>query len=220
MSLSLSNNEDIYDYVIKIVIIGDSSVGKTNILSRYHKDEFNIETRPTLGVAFATKLIINNNKKIRMQIWDTAGQEKYKSITNSYYINAKGAIVVYDLCKRETFLNLDKWVNDVRSLAGNDVSIIIAGNKCDKLTEREVSYDEGFKKSIKLKTQYIETSALENFNISNTFEDVVNAVYNNYIIHLEDDINDYDSENGDKSKSIIIDKINTNNKTVDNNCSC
>jgi small GTP-binding protein len=163
-------SEEYYDYVCKIVIVGESGVGKTNILSRFIKNEFNHNSLSTLGVEFGTKVNIQNGKKIRMQIWDTAGQERYRAITNSYYINAKGGLVVYDICYRASFDNVDRWVKELRNVAGSDVCIILIGNKCDKEDQREVSVEEGMNKAKDLDLiTHFETSALSNINIENTF---------------------------------------------------
>ena len=227
MSLSLTNNEDLYDHVVKIVLIGDSSVGKTNILSRYNKNEFISDSNPTLGVAFATKLLISNNKRIRLQIWDTAGQEKYKSITNSYYINAKGALIVYDITKKSSYINLERWVNDIRELAGKDVNLIIVGNKSDLSESREVEFEEAVKKAKLLKADYIETSAKDNININQTFEELVNSVYNNYLINIENQLPDYNSDEAERDNYFALKKIkdkkNKKNEEKENSnsgCSC
>ena len=100
-----------YNIIFKVVLIGDSAVGKTNILSRYIKDDFSIETKNTVGVEFGSKIIKYKENTIKIQIWDTAGQERYRSITNAYYKGAKAAMVVYDISKRSTFDNIDKWIS-------------------------------------------------------------------------------------------------------------
>ena len=108
-------SDEEYDIIFKVVLIGDSGVGKTNILSRYVRDEFSIETKSTVGVEFGSKIVKLNNINIKVQIWDTAGQERYKSITNAYYKGAKGAFVVYDISKKETFDNINKWIEELKN---------------------------------------------------------------------------------------------------------
>ncbi len=135
--------EEDYDMIFKVVLIGDSGVGKTNILSRYMKNEFNFDTKATVGVEFATKKFDIKNRKIKAQIWDTAGQERYKSITSSYYKGAKGAFVVYDITRKASFDTVDKWIVDLRNNIGQDVTIILVGNKCDLVEQRSVTFEEG-----------------------------------------------------------------------------
>jgi small GTP-binding protein len=141
------NNEDDYDMIFKVILIGDSGVGKSNMLSRYIKDEFSIDTKTTVGVEFGCKRIEINELKIKAQIWDTAGQERYKSITNAYYKGSKGAMIVYDITRRHTFDHVDRWLSELKANADSDVSIIIIGNKSDQEVEREVSKDEAVMKA-------------------------------------------------------------------------
>jgi len=104
-------NEEEYDYLFKIVLIGDSGVGKSNLLSRFAKNEFNLESKTTIGVEFQSKNFnLPNGQVAKTQIWDTAGQERYKAITNAYYRGALGALLIYDVTKTETFEHLEKWL--------------------------------------------------------------------------------------------------------------
>ncbi len=137
-----SKEEDYTDYVTKVVLIGESSVGKTNILTRFVKNEFDENSKSTLGVEFATKIIDIDGKKLRLQVWDTAGQERYKAITNSYYIHARGGFVVFDITKTSSFVSVDKWISELRNIAGDDISIILIGNKSDLSQNRAVSEEE------------------------------------------------------------------------------
>jgi small GTP-binding protein len=215
----MTSNDDLYDFVAKVVLIGDSSVGKTNILSRFIKNEFNNEVKPTLGVEFGTKIIVSNGKRIRIQIWDTAGQEKYQSITNSYYINSKGVLAVYDITRQSSFNNIDKWIKDVREVAGKDINIMIVGNKTDISEKREVSIEEATSKARRLDTKYIETSALNNNNIKESFQELVDMIYNNYlsIAALQD--SEEDEFSGDeKDDPIIISKDNNQSDKKEGCC--
>ena len=124
-------NEENFDILYKIVIIGDSGVGKSNILSRYVRDEFSIDTKATVGVEFGSKILTLNNQQIKIQIWDTAGQEKYKSVSSIYYKGAKGALLVYDISRKETFNNLNRWVNEIKNNSDENINILLIGNKCD-----------------------------------------------------------------------------------------
>lgn len=138
---SFTHSED-FDLLFKMIIIGDSGVGKTNILSRYTKNTFSSDFRSTVGVEFGAKKIEMHGLKIKNQIWDTAGQERYKSITNTYYKGAKGALVVYDIGQKESFINVRKWINELKMNGDKDVIIVLVGNKCD-IESREVSTEEG-----------------------------------------------------------------------------
>ena len=139
--------DDDYDMIFKLVLIGDSGVGKTNILARFIENKFNLESKATVGVEFGTKIFELNNTKIKTQIWDTAGQERYKSITGAYYKGAKGALLVFDLTRKETFDSIDRWVPDLRSKGDEKVEIILIGNKCDLKEKRQVSEEEALHKA-------------------------------------------------------------------------
>ena len=117
--------EEEYSLLFKIILIGDANVGKTNILSRYISDTFLETSKSTVGVELATKVEQYNNKKIKIQIWDTAGQERYKSITSTYYKGAKGAFIVYDITRKSTFDNIDKWIGDLKN--NGDIFLIDNG---------------------------------------------------------------------------------------------
>ena len=122
------SNED-YDTIFKIVIVGDSGVGKTNLITRYLKNDFKPETKATIGVEFSDKKYIYKNKTIKVQIWDTAGQERYRSLTSMYYKGAKGAIFVYDISSKNSFESIDKWLIEMKKTADENIKIILIGNK-------------------------------------------------------------------------------------------
>ena len=136
-----------YDLLFKLILIGDSSVGKSNILLKYLKGEFDKNSKATVGVEFGTKNIMINNKKIKIQIWDTAGQERYRSITSAYYKGAKGALIVYDITRKNTFDNIDKWISDLKLNGDKNICILIVGNKSDLNEQREVDEELGKKKA-------------------------------------------------------------------------
>ena len=159
-----------YDLLFKLILIGDSCVGKSNILLKYLKNQFNENSKTTIGVEFATKNIIINNKRIKIQIWDTAGQEKYCSITSAYYKGAKGALIVYDITRKNTFDNIDKWITDLKLNDDKNICIIILGNK------REINKNDGIKKAEMYKTAFLETSALNGDNISKAFDELIEQI--------------------------------------------
>lgn len=168
--------DDEYDKIFKVVLIGDSGVGKTNILSRYVRDEFSIETKMTVGVEFGSKLLKVDDKTIKIQIWDTAGQEKYKSITNAYYKGAKGAFVVYDISRKDSFTNVDRWIGELKANGDPEVSILLVGNKCDLEENRQVTQEQALKKSEQFGIAFCETSAMQAVNIEKAFSIMVEEI--------------------------------------------
>lgn len=135
------------DYSIKIVIVGDSGVGKSNILTRYVQNEFNMDSKATVGVELSTKTYKINDKYVKVHLWDTAGQERYKSITAAYYKGAKGAMIVYDITRSETFKNVDKWFNEIREYGEKNVVMMVIGNKSDLKNLRDVEETESLQKA-------------------------------------------------------------------------
>ena len=117
-----------YDMMFKILLLGDSGVGKSSLLLRYTKDQFMTDMRSTIGVEFGLKYVKIDNLQLKVQIWDTAGMERYKALTSAYYKGAKGVIVVYDICRKKTFENIDKWIDDFKSKADEDAVILLIGN--------------------------------------------------------------------------------------------
>ncbi len=130
------------DYLFKIILVGDVAVGKTNLITRYTTKAFSIESKPTLGVEFSNATLYKDGKSIRAQIWDTSGQEIYKSITKGYFKGAHGALVIYDIAKKKTFEHVAGWVNDIKDSADLNPAIMMIGNKCDLENLREVPRDE------------------------------------------------------------------------------
>ncbi len=135
-----SRRIDSYDYLFKIVLVGDSSVGKSNLLLRFTRDEFNSDSRSTIGVEFSTKVTALADGKIaKAQIWDTAGQERYRSITSAYYRGALGALLVYDMTSRSSFENVEIWLSELKTHADTGTKIILVGNKSDLQEQRAVT---------------------------------------------------------------------------------
>lgn len=126
-----------------VVLIGDSGVGKSNLLSRFTRNEFNLDSKSTIGVEFATRSIQIDNKTIKAQIWDTAGQERYRAITSAYYRGAVGALLVYDISKSLSFENVTRWLKELRDHADSNIVIMLVGNKTDQRHLRAVPTDDG-----------------------------------------------------------------------------
>jgi len=202
-------NNDNYDLILKLVLIGDSGVGKTNILSRYNNNEFSLTTQPTVGVEFGNKVIKKENKSIKLQLWDTAGQERYKAITNAFYKGSKGAFVVYDISRKTSFLNIDKWIGELKTNGSEDILIILVGNKSDLEDKREVSTDEGEKKAKQYGIAFCETSALQGKNIEYAFNILIDEILLEIDNTKEKEMKNNKVNNKKKSKGIML---NTNDK--------
>jgi len=175
--MSLSKDSDDYDYLFKVVLIGDSGVGKSNLLSRFTRNEFCLESKSTIGVEFATRSVQIDGKTIKAQIWDTAGQERYRAITSAYYRGAVGALLVYDITSFESFNNARKWLTELRDHSDSNIVVLLAGNKNDLSHLRAVSVEQAheFANSEDLTT--IETSALNSSNVEQAFTDLLSMTY-------------------------------------------
>ena len=170
--------EESNEMIFKLILIGDEGCGKTNILSRYINQKFQNDTKATIGVELSSKTFTINNDKINAQFWDTAGQEKYKSMTAAYYKGALGALIVYDITKKYTFESIDRWITDLTNTADKRIKIILLGNKSDLEEQREVSREEGEMKAKEYNIAFMETSALNGNNIEIAFNKLVEEVYN------------------------------------------
>lgn len=166
-----------YDYLLKMVLIGDSGVGKSNILSRFTRNEFSLDSKSTIGVEFATRTLQIEGKTIKAQIWDTAGQERYRAITSAYYRGAVGALLVYDITKKQTFDNVQRWLRELRDHADSNIVIMMAGNKSDLNHLRAVSEEEAQLFAEKEGLSFLETSALEALNIEKAFQTILTEIY-------------------------------------------
>lgn len=201
--------EDQYDFIWKVVLVGDSGVGKTNLLSRFTRNEFNAESKTTIGVEFATRNVQIRGKTVRAQIWDTAGQERYRAITSVYYRGAVGALVLYDITKPATFENLDKWISELKEHADPCVCIMIVGNKTDLRSQRVVSTEEGRLLAEKYRYSFIETSALDASNVGEAFNNLLVDIFN---IQTEAEKSD--------STSRIVPQENKGQQDQASQCSC
>jgi len=169
--------DDSYDLLYKIIIIGDSNVGKSNILSRYTKDQFQGNSKATVGVELGTKFVKVEGVGAKLQIWDTAGQERYRSLTSSYYKGCHGCFIVYDITNEQSFESINTWYEQAVKEAGKEVSIILVGNKCDLENERKISKEKGEEKARSMNASFFETSALSKVNIDDIFKEIVNNIY-------------------------------------------
>ncbi|XP_078332956.1 ras-related protein Rab-11A-like [Crassostrea virginica] len=169
--------EDEYDYLAKVVLSGDSGVGKSNLLSRFTRNEFTLESKSTIGVEFATRSVHIDGKTLKAQIWDTAGQDRYRAITNAYYRKAVGVIFVYDITKRQTFDNVGKWMKEAKDFTDDDVVLMLVGNKTDLRHLRAVSSSEARMFAEKNRMSFIETSALDSTHVDMAFQSILKEIY-------------------------------------------
>ena len=186
-------NGEVVSY--KIVLLGDSSVGKSCIMERYVNNNFDENSEVTIGASFATKDILTKENKIKFEMWDTAGQERYKSLTPMYYRNAMGAIIIYDITNKETFTSAESWIKQIIKERGEKCKIILVGNKLDLENKRKVEK--------KIKTQfenikYIEASAKSGKNVEKIFQTLAD------MMEVKDE----------KHKNVILDS----NKNKKNTC--
>jgi len=166
-----------YDYLFKVVLIGDSGVGKSNLLSRFTRNEFNLESKSTIGVEFATRSINVDGKIVKAQIWDTAGQERYRAITSAYYRGAVGALLVYDIAKHPTYVNVIRWLKELRDHADANIVIMLVGNKSDLKHLRAVPTEEAKAFAAENQLSFIETSALDASNVESAFQNILSEIY-------------------------------------------
>ncbi|XP_057495070.1 ras-related protein RABA1d-like [Actinidia eriantha] len=169
--------EDDYDYLFKVVLIGDSGVGKSNLLSRFTRNEFSLESKSTIGVEFATRSLTVDGKVIKAQIWDTAGQERYRAITSAYYRGAVGALLVYDVTRHSTFENVERWLRELRDHTDPNIVVMLIGNKSDLCHLVAVSTEDGKSFAERESLFFMETSALEATNVDNAFAEVLTQIY-------------------------------------------
>uniref|UniRef100_A0A8C7E6M0 small monomeric GTPase n=1 Tax=Naja naja TaxID=35670 RepID=A0A8C7E6M0_NAJNA len=158
-----------YDYLFKLLLIGDSGVGKTCLLFRFSEDAFNTTFISTIGIDFKIRTIELDGKKIKLQIWDTAGQERFRTITTAYYRGAMGIMLVYDITNEKSFDNIKNWIRNIEEHASSDVERMILGNKSDMNDKRQVSKEKGEKLAIDYGIKFLETSAKSSINVEEAF---------------------------------------------------
>jgi len=170
-----------FDHLFKIVLVGDSGVGKSNLLSRFTRDNFSSDEKSTIGVEFATRIITIDGKRIKAQIWDTAGQERYRAITTAYYRGALGAMLVYDVTKSSSFENVPRWLRELKDHANRDIVLTMVGNKVDLLADgiasRQVTEDQAVLMAQELELTWVETSAKTGSNVEKSFVEVIERIY-------------------------------------------
>ncbi|RCN44260.1 Ras family protein [Ancylostoma caninum] len=169
----MATNADEYDFLYKVILIGDSGVGKSNLLSRFARNTFSLESKSTIGVEFSTRIITVDGKRIMAQIWDTAGQERFKTVTSAYYRGAQGALIVYDITKPGSFDSCKQWLHDLREQSEH-VSVMLVGNKSDLRNMREVQAEMAKRFADEHQLTFI---ALDSSNVEKAFTQILSKIY-------------------------------------------
>ncbi|KAM6919880.1 ras-related protein Rab-8A-like [Lycodopsis pacificus] len=175
-----------YDYLFKLLLLGDSGVGKTCVLFRFIEDAFNSTFIGTVGLDFKIRTIELDGKKIKLQMWDTAGPERFRTITTAYYRGAVGIMLVYDITCEQTFENIKNWIRNIEEHASSDVELMVLGNKCDINDKRQVSKDRGEKLALEYGIKFMEISAKANINMENAFLTLARDIKSKMDTKLED----------------------------------
>jgi len=167
--MSSSQRNTSYDFLIKLLLIGDSGVGKSCLLLRFSDDSFTTSFITTIGIDFKIKTIELDGKRIKLQIWDTAGQERFRTITTAYYRGAMGILLVYDVTDEQSFQNIRNWIRNIEQHASDNVDKILVGNKCDMISEKVVETSRGQALADEYSIKFFETSAKSNINVVESF---------------------------------------------------
>ncbi|RDY01870.1 Ras-related protein RABA4d, partial [Mucuna pruriens] len=195
------------DYVFKVVLIGDSAVGKTQLLARFARNQFSIDSKATIGVEFQTKTLVIDNKIVKSQIWDTAGQERYRAVTSAYYRGAVGAMLVYDMTKRQSFDHMARWLEELRGHADKNIVVMLIGNKCDLCHLKAVPTEDAEDFAQRENLFFMETSALESTNVETAFLTILTEIYrliSKKTLTANDDADPYGSSGLLKGTKIIV----------------
>ena len=218
-----------FDYSFKLLFLGSINVGKTSIIFRYVDDKHKVDQKPTIGIDYKTKTIEYKSKKIKLQIFDTSGLERFRALTKNYYQGTDGIILVFDLKSRETFEDISYWMKEInKNCDKNKIGLLLIGNKNDgDITERKINREEGLNRSNMYDFKYIETSALINDNIKESFDIIIDSIFEKRNIKI-DELKKKSSKkvlinnNINKGKNVLNNNnfINENNQNNDNFYSC
>ncbi len=171
------NKTGYYDVKYKIMVLGESKVGKTSLIKRYTKDQFGGVYLTTVGMDFQDKIIEIEDKKVRLQVWDTAGQERFRNVTKSYFQSSHGLLVVYDITDKESFEKINFWMENIKNNAPEKAKLILVGNKCDLANERKVTIEDGENKARNYNIKFFESSAKDGTNVNELFFYLANEIY-------------------------------------------
>lgn len=182
MAYKKISNQETYDYMFKVLLLGDAGVGKTSLMWRFSDDVFNQTYISTIGIDLKLRTIDVEGKKVRLQVWDTAGQERFHAISVSYYRTAVGIMLVYDITRRRSFENIAKWLRNIDEHAQEDVVKLLIGNKCDMQQPRDVKREEGEMLADEYDMSFFETSAKENESIDEAFECIAREIMERFVL--------------------------------------
>ena len=200
-----------YDYLVKLLLIGDSGVGKSCLLLRFSDDSFTTSFITTIGIDFKIRTIEENGKRLKLQIWDTAGQERFRTITTAYYRGAMGILLVYDVTDEQSFNNIRNWMRQIQQHASENVNKLLIGNKCDMLDKKVVETARGQGLADEFGIKFYETSAKKNMNVDQAFTDIARDV----MLRLEQQ----EAKEGGGKRDGTVD-INGGGKSGGKSCSC
>jgi len=208
-----SNNQQKseFTYSVKFIIVGDSSVGKSNILLRFSRNIFDPGHQATLGIEFANRHLLYNNTDYLVQVWDTAGQENFRSVTRAYYKASAVAMVVYDISSDESFQHIKDWINDCKNLAPKTVQLVLIGNKSDLEEQRVISRERGEELADENQMLFFETSALNGNGIEEAFQKSIEAIDQK----IRSGYYDLNNTTNQGIKKIYNDGENNNERTID-----
>ncbi|ODQ82111.1 hypothetical protein BABINDRAFT_174685 [Babjeviella inositovora NRRL Y-12698] len=191
-----------YDMIMKLLLVGDSGVGKSCLLLRFVEDKFNPSFITTIGIDFKIRTIEVNGKKIKLQVWDTAGQERFRTITTAYYRGAMGIIIVYDTTDSRTFDNVENWFATVNQHASDEAQLMLVGNKCDDLENRQVPREKAVELAKRLNIPFVEASAKSNENVDQVFYELAKLIQENVgdaVVETNNGVNVASSNDSTKS---------------------
>lgn len=219
-----------YSYLFKYIIIGDTGVGKSCLLLQFTDKRFQPVHELTIGVEFGARMLTVDGKPIKVQIWDTAGQESFRSITRAYYRGAAGALLVYDVTRRETFEHLTKWLEEARQYASPTMTIMLVGNKADLSNHREVKFEEGQRFAQENGLIFIETSAKTAENVEKAFLSTAQKIHQ-HIMQGQIELNDASgiklgtiqtstqpASNNNNNNTVNLDRQNNNQQQGSGGC--
>ena len=191
------------DIKLKIMVLGESMVGKTSLINRYTNDKFVERYLCTIGIDFQEKIVKKNDREVKIQIWDTAGQERYRNVAKSYFQTSNGFVIAYDINNKDSFEKVKYWIEQIKTISDEKTKFVLVGTKCD-LQLREVSEEKGNSLANKLGIKFFETSSKLNINITEAFNSLIDDILLNY--------------RGSKRKSLIISSKKTKKEPKKNCC--
>nr|XP_002128785.1 ras-related protein RABA2a-like [Ciona intestinalis] len=192
-----------YDYLIKVVVVGDSGVGKSQLVARFTRNEFSTNSRQTIGVEFATKTIKVESRSICAQLWDTAGEERYRALASAYYRGAVGVLLVYDVTNMKSYQNIAHWLSEIKAYTLPTCQVLMVGNKIDLKGVRKITEPQAKTFASSNGMKYVETSALECTNVADSFTTLVHGIYKNTIEAKLNRNNYDDARNTNKASAVL-----------------